>query len=32
MKVAHVEDHYTLDEIDDLLKEFNKNTEVHIVT
>lgn len=29
MKVAHVEDHYTLDEIDDLLKEFNKNTEVH---
>ena len=29
MKVAHVEEHYTLEEIDELLREFRKNTEVH---
>ena len=29
MRVAHVDEHYTLNEIDELLKEFRKNTEVH---
>ena len=29
MRVAYVEEDYTLDEIDELLKEFRKNTEVH---
>ena len=29
MRVTYVEEHYTLDEIDELLKEFRKNTEVH---
>ena len=29
MRVAYVEEDYTLDEIDELLKEFRKNTEVN---